>query len=80
MAKEPTDPPKKITFDEEDPRVVRWAQLTALAIVECGGQEQASRWMHTPKLVALKGKTPLMAMATEEGCNAVENLLRELNQ
>lgn len=78
MAKTPDDSRKKITIEEDDPRVARWAQLTALAILECGGQEQASRWMHTPK-IALKGKTPLMAMATEEGCAAVEKLLRELN-
>ncbi len=63
---------------DDDPRKARWAQLTALAIIECGGQEQASRWMHTPK-IALGGKTPLMAMVTEEGCAAVERLLRELN-
>lgn len=79
MTKTPIEPPKKITIDEDDPWVARWAQLTALAILECGGQEQASRWMHMSKF-ALKGKTPLAAMATEEGCAAVEKLLRELNQ
>lgn len=79
MAKAPNEPSKKITIEEDDPRVARWAQLTALAILECGGQEQASRWMHTPKL-ALQWKTPLQAMSSTEGCDAVEKLLRELNQ
>ena len=64
---------------DNDPRKAHWAAITELAILECGGQEQASRWMLTPK-IALGHRTPLEAMKTEEGCQAVEKLLRELNQ
>lgn len=63
---------------DDDPRKAYWAAITELAILECGGQEQASRWMQTPK-IALKGRTPLEAMTTEDGCQAVEKLLREIN-
>ncbi|MDK9702387.1 MAG: DUF2384 domain-containing protein [Sulfuritalea sp.] len=80
MAKTPSDPmPAKITLDEDDPRIARWAQLTELAVRECQGMPQASRWLNTPK-IALKGKTPLEAMMTPVGCDAVEVLLQQLNQ
>jgi len=71
--------PANATITGDDPRVFRWAQLTELATRECGSTAQASRWMSTAK-VALRGKTPLEAMKTEEGCDAVEALLRQLNQ
>ncbi len=73
-----TAPADKLKIDDDDPRIARWAAITDLAIKECGGQEQASRWLQAPK-IALGRRTPLEAMKTEEGCQAVEKLLRELN-
>jgi uncharacterized protein (DUF2384 family) len=70
--------PNRIKIEDDDPRIVRWAELTAHAVRECGSLEQASRWMNTPK-IALKGKTPIEEMITSAGCDAVEALLRELN-
>lgn len=82
------DPPSPVRREEsrqanahipgDDPRVFRWAQLTEIATRECGSAAQASRWMSTPK-VALRGKTPLEAMKSQEGCDAVEVLLKQLN-
>lgn len=69
----------KATIAEDDPRISRWAQLTELALRECHGKQEANRWLNTPKM-ALKGKTPLQSMTTSEGCDAVEALLRQLNQ
>ena len=79
MASTPSDPTPPKTIADDDPWKQRWAELTALAVKECGSQEQASLWLHTPKL-ALQWRTPLQAMATKEGCVTVEKLLRELNQ
>jgi uncharacterized protein (DUF2384 family) len=70
--------PAKTAISGNDPRVLRWAQITELASRECGGAAQASRWLNTPK-IALRHKTPIEAMTTEEGCAAVERLLRDLN-
>lgn len=56
----------------------RWAQLTESALRECSGK-QANRWLNTSK-IALKGRTPLEAMTTSEGCDAVEALLQQLNE
>ncbi|MDA8256778.1 MAG: MbcA/ParS/Xre antitoxin family protein [Betaproteobacteria bacterium] len=72
------DSPDRIKIEDDDPRIVRWAEITELAVRECGSLEQASRWMNTPK-IALKGKTPIEAMVTSAGCDAVEALLRQLN-
>lgn len=69
---------KPVKIDDNDPRVGRWAAITELAVKECGSLDQARVWMNTPK-VALKGKTPIEAMATGRGCDAVEKLLKELN-
>jgi len=74
---EPTS--AKATIAEDDPRMSRWAHLTELALRECNGKQQATRWLNTPK-VALKGKTPMEAMTTPAGCDAVETLLQQLNQ
>lgn len=81
MAKAPSSKhsPDRVKIEEDDPRIVRWAAITELAVRECGNMEHASRWMNTPK-IALKGKTPIEAMVTPSGCEAVEALLRELNQ
>lgn len=77
MANAPVNDLDKIKIKDDDPRIVRWAELTELAIRECQSMEQASRWLNTPK-IALKGKSPIEAMTSPEGCNAVEKLLREL--
>ena len=79
MAKAPLHDPDRIKIEEDDPRMGRWAELTDLAIRECQSMEQASLWLNTPK-IALKGKSPIEAMTSLEGCNAVEKLLRELNE
>lgn len=81
MAKVPPSEhlPDRIKIEDDDPRIARWADLTELAVRECGSMEQASRWMNIPK-IALKGKTPIEAMITPAGCDAVEVLLKELNQ
>jgi uncharacterized protein (DUF2384 family) len=71
--------PPKAAIPDDDPRRRRWAALVELAVSECGGTDQASRWLDTPK-IALKGKTPIEAMATPAGCDAVEVLLRQLNE
>jgi hypothetical protein len=68
----------KAAISGDDPRVLRWAQITELASRECGGTAQAGRWLNTPK-IALRQKTPIEMMTTEEGCAAVERLLRDLN-
>lgn len=69
----------RIKIEDDDPRIARWAELTEHAVRECGSLEQASRWMNTPK-IALMGKTPIEKMITSAGCDAVEALLRQLNQ
>ena len=79
MPKTPGDPSGKTTISEDDPRIERWAQLTELAVKECGGMPHARLWLDTPK-IALGRKTPLEAMTTSEGCAAVEALLSQLNQ
>jgi uncharacterized protein (DUF2384 family) len=79
MPKTPSDPPGKKTISEDDPRIERWAQITELAVQECGGMPQARLWLDAPK-IALGRKTPLEAMTTLEGCAAVEALLFQLNQ
>ncbi len=81
MAKAPPSehPPDRVKIEDDDPRIARWAVITELAVRECGSMEQASRWMNTPK-IALKGKTPIEGMITSAGCDAVEALLRQLNQ
>lgn len=71
--------PARVVIPDDDPRLARWKQITELAARECGGVQQAGRWIQTPK-IALGRRTPLEAMITEEGCQAVERLLRELNQ
>lgn len=65
-------------IDDDDPRIARWAEITELAIRECGTMDQASRWLNMPK-IALQGRTPLEALTTPGGCDAVERLLHELN-
>ena len=79
MPKTPSDPPGKKTISEDDPRIERWAQITELAVQECGGMPQARLWLDAPK-IALGRKSPLEAMTTLEGCAAVEALLFQLNQ
>ena len=74
----PAPAPAKFVMPDDDPRLARWKQITELAARECGGVQQAGRWMQTSK-IALGRRTPLEAMVTEEGCAAVEKLLRELN-
>lgn len=74
----PPPAPARVAIPEDDPRLARWKVITELAARECGGVQQAGRWMQTPK-IALGRRTPLEAMITEEGCQAVERLLRELN-
>lgn len=63
----------------DDSLRLRWISITELAVLECKGSDHASRWLNTPK-IALKGKTPLEAMTTPAGCDAVEVLLRQLNE
>lgn len=75
--KEPPAPEKK-SIAENDPRRQRWIAITELAVRECGSLDQARAWLNSPK-VALGGKTPLEAMTTAKGCDAVEKLLRQLN-
>lgn len=77
--KTPDDESERIRIDESDPRIARWAAITELAVTECRSLEQARLWMNTPK-VALRGKTPIEAMTTTSGCDAVEVLLRQLNE
>jgi len=79
MSKTPSDPPGKKAISEDDPRIERWAQITELAVQECGGMPQARLWLDAPK-IALGRKSPLEAMTTLEGCAAVEALLFGLNQ
>jgi uncharacterized protein (DUF2384 family) len=75
----PPSRPAKVTIPDDDPRLARWKQITELAARECGGVQQAGRWLETPK-IALGRRTPLEAMKSEQGCQAVDLLLRELNQ
>lgn len=79
MPKTPSDPLGKNTISEDDPRIERWAQITELAVQECGGMPQALLWLDAPK-IALGRKSPLEAMTTSEGCAAVEALLFQLNK
>jgi hypothetical protein len=74
----PPPAPARVAIQDDDPRLARWKEITELAARECGGVQQAGRWLNLGKL-ALRGRTPLEAMTTEEGCAAVERLLRELN-
>ena len=69
----------KTAITGNDPRVARWTQITELATRECGGVAQAGNWLNTPK-IALQRRTPIEVMTTSTGCDAVEKLLRELNQ
>lgn len=44
-----------------------------------GGTTRAEKWLSSPK-VALKAKTPLEIMATEEGCRLIEKLLMSIQE
>ncbi len=58
-------------------RLVRFARLYEIAADALGGEDEARRWLKTPK-VALAGHTPLDYADTELGAREVENLLGRL--
>lgn len=60
-----------------DPLEPRWTVLVSEAEKVLGGKDEAVRWLGLPK-VSLGGRTPVAAMRTAEGCDAVEKLLREV--
>jgi len=63
--------------ERKHPLHERWLDIVTLAFAVLGNQRQVMRWMMQPK-IALGRKTPILALGTAEGCDAVEHLLREL--
>lgn len=52
-------------------------RITALVVDQLGSAKSVSRWLATP-MPSLKGKTPLQAMISVEGCLQVEKIILSL--
>lgn len=59
--------------------LLRKAQVRLLAEEVLGGRAASMRWKERPIMVTFKGKRPAEIMATLEGCDAVEELLRSFD-
>lgn len=55
----------------------RWLAITQEALQLIGSERRATRWLEQPKL-AFNNKSPTEMMGTDEGCDAVVRLLREI--
>lgn len=72
-ASKPPSPPNP----EKDKLVARAAAIYELATTAIKGQAQVNRWFNTPKM-ALGRRMPKEVLDTQQGCEQVEKLLREL--
>ena len=55
----------------------RWKAITQEALQAIGTERKAIRWLEQPK-VAFANKSPIEMMATHKGCDAVEQVLRDI--
>jgi putative toxin-antitoxin system antitoxin component (TIGR02293 family) len=58
-------------------RVVRLARILALAVVVLESHENAVAWLREPS-DALRGRSPLAAIATDPGAEKVSNMLYQM--
>lgn len=73
----PADSAASPVEQKPHPLKAKWIEIARVALETLGNDKQVLRWLDHPK-VALQNKAPIHFLGTEDGCESVLRLLREV--